>query len=230
MIVLVDLDPAKCEELRSELAGLGGSGAVALPGDVADVKYWQAAPAAITDAVGRLDVIVHSAAFVGTSQMDGWAVPFSEQTNEAWQNAMDVNVTSFFTMVRELAGLLHASGHASVVAISSIYGMVGPDMRLYEGLDMANPAAYAASKGGLIQLCRHLATVLAPNIRVNSISPGGIARAQPDLFQQRYIERTPLRRMATEEDLIGALGFLASDLSSYVTGINLPIDGGWTAW
>ena len=95
---------------------------------------------------------------------------------------------------------------------------------------MANPAAYAASKGGLIQLTRHLATVLAPRIRVNALSPGGLNRNQPEAFQQRYVERTPLQRMGREEDLIGAVGFLASDLSSYVTVVNLPVDGGWTAW
>lgn len=203
---------------------------LALPGNIADQEYWKTAPAIIEEAVGGLDIIVHCAAFVGTTQMDGWAVPFAEQTTEAWDAAMDVNISSFFTMVRELRPLLDVSGRASVISVSSIYGMVGPDMRLYEGLDMANPAAYAASKGGLIQLTRYLATVLAPRIRVNAISPGGLSRNQPDTFQQRYIDRTPLKRMGTEEDLVGAVGFLASDLSSYVTGINLPVDGGWTAW
>ena len=133
-------------------------------------------------------------------------------------------------MVGELQALLEVSGRGSVVWVSSIYGMVGPDMRLYEGLDMANPAAYAASKGGLIQLTRYLATVLAPRIRVNTVSPGGLSRNQPEAFQQRYIERTPLQRMGTEEDLVGVIGYLASDLSSYVTGVNIPVDGGWTAW
>ena len=95
---------------------------------------------------------------------------------------------------------------------------------------MGNPSAYAASKGGLVQLTRWLATVLAPKVRVNSISPGGVFRDQPDEFCQRYIERTPMRRMATEEDLKGAIAYLATDLSSYVTGHNLIVDGGWTTW
>ena len=95
---------------------------------------------------------------------------------------------------------------------------------------MGNPAGYAASKGGLIQLTRWLSTTLAPDIRVNSISPGGVYRSQSDKFVKKYIQKTPLKRMATEEDLKGGIIYLASDLSSYVTGQNIFIDGGWTAW
>lgn len=229
-IVIVDLDPAACNELSATLPASSEVPTLTLPGDIADVEFWKEAPSLIDDAVGRLDIVIHCAAFVGTTHMEGWAVPFAEQTTDAWKVAMDVNLSSFFTMVRELQPLLEVSGRGSVVSVSSIYGMVGPDMRLYEGLDMANPAAYAASKGGLIQLGRYLATVLAPRIRVNTVSPGGLRRNQPGAFQQRYADRTPLQRMGTEEDLIGAIGFLAGDLSSYVTGANLPVDGGWTAW
>ena len=95
---------------------------------------------------------------------------------------------------------------------------------------MGSPAAYAASKGGLLQLTRWLSTVLAPDVRVNSISPGGVARGQPESFVTRYVARTPLRRMATEEDFKGAIAYLASDLSAYVTGENIVVDGGWSAW
>jgi len=95
---------------------------------------------------------------------------------------------------------------------------------------MGNPAAYSASKGGLIQLTRWLATTIAPDIRVNCISPGGVWRNQPDEFVKRYEAKTPLRRMATEEDLKGIIAYLASDLSTYVTGQNIVVDGGWTAW
>ena len=95
---------------------------------------------------------------------------------------------------------------------------------------MGNPAAYAASKGGLLQLTQWLSTVLAPDIRVNAITPGGVSRGQPEVFQRRYIEKTPLKRMAIEEDFKGAIAYLASDLSAYVTGQNIIVDGGWTAW
>ncbi len=113
---------------------------------------------------------------------------------------------------------------------ASIYGMVGPDFSLYAGTSMGNPAAYAASKGGLLQLTRYLATALAPRVRVNAITPGGIVRGQPPAFIERYVAKTPLGRMATEEDFKGAIAYLASDLSRYVTGQNLVVDGGWTAW
>ena len=95
---------------------------------------------------------------------------------------------------------------------------------------MGNPAAYAASKGGLLQLTRWLATTLAPDVRVNAVSPGGIFRGQPQAFVERYTSRTPLGRMASEHDLRGAIAYLASDLSSYVTGQNLAVDGGWGVW
>jgi len=103
-------------------------------------------------------------------------------------------------------------------------------MSLYEGTKMANPAGYNASKGGLLQLTRYLATIMAPKIRVNAISPGGVWRNQPESFKRRYEKRTPLRRMACEEDMKGAVAYLAGDLSAYVTGHNLVVDGGWTAW
>ena len=95
---------------------------------------------------------------------------------------------------------------------------------------MANPAAYGASKGGLIQLTRWLSTTLAPSIRVNAISPGGVFRNQPDLFVKRYETRTPLARMATENDFRGIIAYLASDMSSYVTGQVISVDGGWGVW
>lgn len=95
---------------------------------------------------------------------------------------------------------------------------------------MGNPAAYGVSKGGLIQLTRWLSTTLAPSVRVNCISPGGVARGQAEEFVRRYELRTPLGRMATEDDLRGAIAYLASDLSAYCTGHNLVVDGGWSAW
>ena len=170
------------------------------------------------------------AALVGTSDLKGWSTPFLEQNSDTWRLALEVNLTAQFVLTQACAEALAASGHGSVVNIGSIYGMGGPDMRLYENTTMGNPAAYAASKGGLLQLTRWLATVLAPDVRVNAITPGGIWRRQPEVFCARYATRTPLRRMATEEDLKGAVAYLASDLSAYVTGHNLVVDGGWTVW
>lgn len=131
---------------------------------------------------------------------------------------------------RGLTPILKSSKGASVINISSIYGAIAPNWELYKGLDMANPAAYSVSKGGLIQLSKWLSTTLAPDIRVNSISPGGILRSQPDEFVERYEQRTPLKRMANEDDFRGAIAYLGSDLSRYVTGQNIFVDGGWSVW
>jgi len=176
-----------------------------------------------------LDVLINNAAFVGTSEMTGWAVPFEEQTLQAWRRALEVNLTAPFDLCKGLAPLLKKTS-GNIINIGSIYGEYAPDWRLYAGTSMSNPAAYGAAKGGLIQLTRWLATTLAPNIRVNSISPGGIERGQPEIFIERYKAKTPLGRMACEDDFRGAIAYLASNLSSYVTGQNLRVDGGWGIW
>jgi NAD(P)-dependent dehydrogenase (short-subunit alcohol dehydrogenase family) len=177
-----------------------------------------------------LNVLINNAAFVGTSELKGWGTTFEKQTVETWQRALEVNLTAPFHLCQSLAPLLMNGVGANIINIGSIYGELGPDWSLYEGTSMANPAAYSASKGGLIQLTRWLATTLAPNIRVNAISPGGIFRNQPDVFVKRYEGRTPLARMATENDFRGAVAYLASDMSSYVTGENMMVDGGWGEW
>jgi len=179
---------------------------------------------------GRLDILVNNAAFVGTSELQGWGAPFAEQSIETWRRALEVNLTAAFHLCQGLAPLLQASGQGSIINIGSIYGEYGPDWSLYAGTGMGNPAAYGVSKGGVLQMTRWLATTLAPKVRVNAISPGGIARGQAQEFVQRYEARTPLGRMATEKDFVGAVAFFSSDMSAYVTGQNLMIDGGWGIW
>lgn len=186
--------------------------------------------AKLTDSGLGLNILINNAAFVGTSDIPGWGVRFEDQSIETWRRAIEVNLTAIFDLSRGLSPLLKASKNGSIVNIASIYGMYGPDWGLYEGTNMSNPAAYAASKGGLIQLTRWLATTISPEVRVNAISPGGIFRSQPEVFVNRYKNKTPLGRMADEEDFRGAIAYLASDLSKYVTGVNIPIDGGWGAW
>lgn len=177
-----------------------------------------------------LNILVNNAAFVGTSKLDGWVTDFEQQSIDTWRKALEVNLTAAFSLVQGLSPILKKNKGASVINIGSTYGVWGPDHRLYEGTSMGNPAAYAASKGGLIQLTRWLATTLASNVRVNTLSPGGVFRNQPEIFVKKYNARTPLGRMATEDDFRGAIAYLASDLSSYVTGQNLAVDGGWGIW
>lgn len=177
-----------------------------------------------------LDVLINNAAFVGTTGLRGWGTAFEQQAVETWRRALEVNLTAAFDLSKGFAPLLKQSKGGNIINISSIYGAYGPDYSLYADTSMGNPAAYAASKGGLIQLTRWLATTLAPQVRVNAISPGGVFRNQPQAFVERYEARTPLKRMATEDDFSGAIAYLASDLSLYVTGQNLAVDGGWGIW
>ncbi|HET8989285.1 MAG TPA: SDR family oxidoreductase [Humibacillus sp.] len=225
-VVVVDLDAAACE---AAAGALPGDGHVALAANLLDPQGIQAVVEAVQQ-LGACDVLVNNAAFTGTSGVPGYAVPFEEQTDEAFAMALALNLTAPFSLTRRLAPLLRAGGHGSVVNVSSIYGLVGPNMGLYEGTRMGNPAAYAASKGGLAQLTRYLATVLAPDVRVNAFAPGGIARGQDDAFVERYERLTPLARMGTEDDYRGVVTWLASDASAYVTGQVVAVDGGWTAW
>lgn len=178
----------------------------------------------------ELNILVNNAAFVGTSELKGWGVPFEYQTVETWRRALEVNLTAVFDLTKGLTPVLRLAEGASIINVASIYGLYGPDWGLYDGTSMSNPAAYGTSKGGLIQLTRWLATTIAPDIRVNSISPGGIFRNQPESFVSKYVERTPLKRMACEDDFRGAIAYLATDMSRYVTGQNLSVDGGWGVW
>ncbi len=225
-VAIVDKDESACSARAQSLGGK----ALPLPCDLSDEAATRGAVDSAVQKFGGLDILIHCAAFVGTTQIEGWSAPFEKQTVAAWESAMRVNLTAPFVMVQQAQVALRASGHGAVILFSSTYGLVAPDMGLYRDTTMANPVGYGASKGGVLQLVRYLSSLLAPEVRVNAISPGGVARGQPEVFRQRYEERTPLRRMAVEEDLKGAVAYLASDMSAYVTGQNLVVDGGWTAW
>jgi len=175
----------------------------------------------------ELSVLVNNAAFVGTTALVGWSVPFVEQSIDTWSRAIEINLTAAFQLCQGLYPILKKSPGPTIINIASTYGSLAPDWSLYEGTSLGNPAAYSASKGGLIQLTRWLAATVAPEVRVNSISPGGIFRNQPKIFVDRYSARTPLKRMGVEDDFAGAIALLSSDLSRYMTGQNLIIDGGW---
>jgi len=229
-IALLDLEQDATNKAAQDVRDKFGVETFALAIDLSDEQAVRSVSSQILNRFGRLDILVNCAAMVGTSDLKGWVTPFSEQSSEAWRLAIEINLTAPFVLTQACAEALSASGHGSVINIASIYGMAGPDMSLYENTGLGNPAAYAASKGGLLQLTRWLATVLAPSVRVNAVTAGGVWRNQAETFTERYAARTPLKRMATEEDLKGAVGYLASDLSSYVTGHNLVVDGGWTVW
>jgi len=229
-LVLVDRPGTDLEALTLDLFKQWGRGVEKYFCDFENQNQRTELIVKIKSAEKGLDILVNNAAFVGNSDLSGWGVPFEDQSIETWRRAFEVNLTGVFDLCQGLLPVLKASSGASIVNIASIYGMYGPDWSLYYGTSMSNPAAYSASKGGLIQLTRWLATTIAPEVRVNAISPGGIFRNQPEEFVKRYESKTPLARMATEDDFRGILGYLASDLSKYVTGQVFQVDGGWGIW
>jgi NAD(P)-dependent dehydrogenase (short-subunit alcohol dehydrogenase family) len=158
--------------------------------------------------------------------MANWDSPAAD-----FARSMEVNATGLFLMTRAFGDHMASRGRGgSIINIGSIQGIVGPDFSLYEGLNWNSPPDYFFHKGGLLQLTRFAAAKLGPRgVRVNAISPGGFYDGQDDRFVARYNARTFLNRMANESDLTGAVVFLASAASSYITGANLVVDGGYTA-
>ena len=229
-IVILDVSQDACYSESDRIQRLFNVETLSLAIDLSDEKAVRSAPDRVLKRFSSLDILINCAALVNASNMKGWTTTFNEQRSDVWRLALEVNLTAPFILTQIFAEALAESGHGSVINVASIYGMVGPDMRLYEGTNLGNAAAYGASKGGLLQLTRWLATVMAPRVRVNAITPGGLWRDQPEAFVNRYVERVPLKRMGIEEDFKGAAAYLSSDLSAYVTGQNIVVDGGWITW
>jgi NAD(P)-dependent dehydrogenase (short-subunit alcohol dehydrogenase family) len=162
--------------------------------------------------------------------------PFETYPAESWQRVMDVNAKGVFHCCQVIGGAMAEEGRGSIVNIGSIYGLVSPDQRIYDyrrakGAPFFKPAAYGVSKSALLNLTRYLATYWAArNVRVNTLTLGGVFDGQDDSFLREYKNRVPLGRMARKDEYNGAVVFLLSEASSYMTGSNLLIDGGWTAW
>jgi NAD(P)-dependent dehydrogenase (short-subunit alcohol dehydrogenase family) len=219
--------PGPLEAQRDSLRAQGHKAEI-LPFDVTDRAARSGAVAGLT----RLDVLVNLA-YTGRPGTIAMATP------EDFTTAFESGVTAAFELSRECLPALReavcAKGGASIVNIASMYGHVSPDPRLYGESGLNSAPWYGAAKGGLIQLTRYLACHLAPErIRVNAISPGPFPRTEISAgksdFIQRLEQKVPMGRIGMPEEIAGPLLFLASDASSYVTGINLPVDGGWTAW
>ena len=152
-----------------------------------------------------IDIIINNAAFIGASNLKNWSTSFENQSIETWNRAIEVNLTSVFHICQGLLPLLKKSKNPSIINIGSMHGFLAPEWSLYKDTNMSNPAAYSVSKAGIIHLTKWLATTLAPKIRVNCISPGGIYRSQPKKFLKRFNATTPLGKMATERDYTSKL-------------------------
>lgn len=198
--------------------------------DLGDSRSIESTVCELKKKYNTLDIFVHAAALVGTSNLKGWGVPFLKQDVDTWRMALEVNLTSAFVLTQAIYPLMLKSPSPSIITIGSIYAFLGPDWSVYKGTQMGNPSAYGASKGGLIQLTKWMATSFAPKVRANSISIGGVLRGQSPSFLSQYKKKTPLKRLAVEEDIKGAVLYLASDMSAYVTGQHLIVDGGYSAW
>ena len=226
-VFAVDVDEERLKSMLQELDPTGKN-FVPLAFDLSDERQRVAMVSSVAEKTESLDGAVFAAAFVGTALIPGWAVDFADQEISSWRMAMELNLAAPFHLAQLAEPLLSSGDNPSIVNIGSIYGSVGPDKNLYAGVGFRNPAAYAASKGGLLQLTRWLAAELSPTIRVNIVSPGGLARAQPQKFQKRYSAKTLLGRMGTEEDIVGPILALLSPASSYITGQEILVDGGFT--
>lgn len=174
-------------------------------------------------------------------KIDGWVnnayprtadwgkVTFSEESMKSWSSNVDMHLVGYAICSQLALNQMKHQGFGSLINMSSIYGLLGPDFTVYEGTTMNNPSAYAAIKGGIVNLTRYMASYYgASHVRVNCISPGGIYDGQNPVFVEKYNKKTPLKRMGTPSDIAPAVAFLISDGASYITGQNIIIDGGWS--
>jgi len=181
--------------------------------------------------------ILHNNAAGKSDNLDAFFAPFEEYTLDQWREIMSVNLDGMFLVAQAVGKQMVAQGKGgSIIQTSSIYGVMAPDQRIYEGSLYLNrqintPAVYTASKSGVVGLTKYLATYWADKgIRVNTLTPGGTESGQNDEFKRMYSSRVPMNRMAYAHEIVGALLYLASDASSYVTGQNIIVDGGLSAW
>lgn len=195
--------------------------------DISDEPAVRSSIAAVCKHYGRIDGLINNA-YPRTAD---WRLPCEEVPIESWRQNIDTHLTGYFICARAALESMKTRGSGCVINIGSIYGVAGPDFRVYEGAeDITNPVAYSAIKGGIINLTRYLAAYYGPHgLRVNAISPGGVQDAQPEVFIRNYCARVPLKRMAKPSDVAPAAVYLLSDSASYVTGHNLMVDGGWSA-
>lgn len=234
-VVLADLDPSVVADVAADVATAGP--VLGLSADVTSEASVGALVARTLTEFGQIDGLVNNAAINPQFGADRTAhtTRFEDFPMDPWNQALAVNLTGMFLCARAVVPYMRARQHGSIVNISSTYGLVGPDQRLYETVDGTpqefKPVTYSVTKSGVLGLTRYLATYLAgTGIRVNTLTPGGVFTSQSPEFVRRYSERTTLNRMARPHEYSGALQFLLSDASSYMTGSNLIVDGGWTAW
>ena len=222
--VVVDQSADRWSAFQSE--NEGASDMTFHAGDLADVEK-------LPDLVAEIDGSCGGAwAWINGHypRTDDWGVADEAVTPGSWTKNIEYNLTSYCVISSAIARRMAQRGGGSIINISSIYGVVGPDFSIYDGLDMTTPAPYPSIKAGIIGHTRYLATLWgAHGVRANAVCPGGVANKQPQAFVEAYSARTPLGRLAQPEEVAGPVVFLASPAASYVTGSAIMIDGGWSA-
>ena len=194
--------------------------------DITDEKQVQALAGQVGEELGQCDILINAAHYRGGA----FFACLDEYPLDAWRRVLEVNLTGTFLMCRELGRQMHAGHGGVIVNVSSTYGLVSADPRIYGESGINSPIAYAATKSGLINMTRYIAVHWRPKVRANVLAPGGVEAGQAPEFIENYCRRTPLGRMARRDEYQGAILFLCSDASAYMTGAIVTVDGGWTAW
>jgi NAD(P)-dependent dehydrogenase (short-subunit alcohol dehydrogenase family) len=235
-LAVVDIQQEIAVKFAEELGALYGIKANGFFCDITNPDSVQKMVRDVVDIFGRIDIL-HNNAAGKSNNLSHFFAPFEEYELSQWDQIMDINLGGMFLVAKYVGKfMVEQNKGGSIIQTSSIYGIMGPDSRIYEGslyLDhqINTPAVYSASKSAVIGLTKYLATYWAnKGIRVNTITPGGIESGQNQIFKQKYSNRVPLQRMGKPHEVASALIFLASDASSYVTGQNIIIDGGLSAW
>jgi NAD(P)-dependent dehydrogenase (short-subunit alcohol dehydrogenase family) len=236
-VAVADLDDRRSSEFAHDLSRTHGNPALGQGVDVTDCESVATFGTAVERALGPVDVLVNNAA------IDDKFVPAPEHPHGAfeayelgrWRALLDANLTGVFVCCQAIGVRMARRRRGSIINVASTYGLVAPDQSLYSRDDgtqlFFKGPAYPASKGGVVAFTRFLAAYWGRSgVRVNTLTPGGVRTDQDADFVDRYARRTPLGRMASPADYHGAIVFLASDASAYMTGANLVVDGGWTAW
>lgn len=233
-LVVTDIGERACQDRAASLPGAIGIGA-----DIADPRAVARLRDAVLDRHRRIDVLINNAAIDDRFEPGDEAAArdsmFEHYSLERWRRSLEVNVTGTFLCCQILGTPMAERGAGAIVNIASTYGIVAPDQALYRRPDGTQPfykgPAYPTGKAAVLGLTRYLAAYWGRSgVRVNALSPGGVENGQDPRFVTSYASRTPLGRMARPSDYAGAIVFLASDSSAYMTGANLVVDGGWTAW
>jgi len=234
-VAIIDIDKNKADQTAREIKRDKNQKVLAFACDITAPDSVSSMVKEVVNQLGRIDILLNNAASKG-SNLDQFFAPFENYSLQAWREVMAVNIDGLFLVAQSVGNQMKVQGGGSIIQISSIYGVVAPDQRIYEGSEyngraINTPAVYSVSKAAVIGLTSYLSTYWADSkIRVNTLTPGGIASGQNGEFNKKYSNRVPLGRMGEAAELTGALIYLASDASSYVTGQNIIVDGGLSAW